>query len=237
MNGGCCIFVASSLPGSVLVRHSSVMPPSKNSSSNEPLHTTESPLFELRRSRIQGTGAFALTRIPKGTRIIEYTGEKITNSEADRRYDDEKMSRHHTFLFTLSSRTVVDAAVGGNEARFINHSCDPSCEAVIERGRIFIESIRDIPEGTELAYDYAYERSADHTEDDESLYACRCGAATCRGTILAPPKRKRRKRPARSRKKPVRKAGANKREAGGPPALKNRRQHTSRARQRERSAR
>ncbi|HUF25947.1 MAG TPA: SET domain-containing protein-lysine N-methyltransferase [Gemmatimonadaceae bacterium] len=209
--------------------------PSANN--NEPLHTPESPLFELRRSRIQGTGAFALTRIPKGTRIIEYTGEKISNSEADRRYDDDTMSRHHTFLFTLSSRTVVDAAVGGNEARFINHSCAPNCEAVIERGRIFIESIREIPLGAELAYDYAYERSEDHTEDDESLYACRCGAAACRGTILAPPARKG-KRPARSRKKSARKTGAKKQAAKRAPAVKRRRQHTTRTRLRkQRSAR
>ena len=69
--------------------------------------------------------------IRKGQRIAEYTGEKIDNDEADRRYDDEKMSRHHTFLFILNSRWCVDAAVGGNIARFINHKCDPNCIAWI----------------------------------------------------------------------------------------------------------
>ena len=166
-------------------------------STNEPVHSAEQPMFQLRTSPIQGTGAFAVTDIPKGTRIIEYTGEKITNKEADRRYDDEKMSRHHTFLFTLNSRYIVDAAVGGNESRFINHSCDPNCEAVIEDGRIFIESLKRIPAGTELAYDYAYERTEEHTEEDEKLYTCRCGSPKCRGTILAPPPKKK-KRPKRT---------------------------------------
>lgn len=167
-----------------------------------PMHSADTPLFELRSSPIQGTGAFATTTIPKGTRIIEYVGEKISNREADRRYDDETMNRHHTFLFTLNDRYVVDAAVGGNESRFINHSCAPNCEAVIERGHIYIEALENIPPGTELAYDYAYERADDHTQDDEALYVCRCGAATCRGTILAPPKRKRsRKRPAAKQKR------------------------------------
>lgn len=146
--------------------------------------------FELRPSPIAGLGAFATRPIKKGTRIIEYTGERISNAEADRRYDEEKMRSHHTFLFTLTSRTVVDAAVGGNESRFINHSCAPNCEAVIEDGkRIYIEALRDIPVGTELVYDYQYERTDDHTADDERFYECSCGAPECRGTILAPKKK------------------------------------------------
>src|SRR5690349_13025091 len=77
------------------------------------------PPFELRKSSIQGLGAFATRRIRKGTRIIEYTGERIPQKEADARYDDESMKRHHTFLFSLDDDTCVDAAVGGNDARFI----------------------------------------------------------------------------------------------------------------------
>jgi SET domain-containing protein len=151
--------------------------------------TTPDLPFELRRSAIQGQGAFATRRIPKGTRIIEYVGERITEEESDRRYDDANMQRHHTFLFSLDDGTVVDAAVGGNEARFINHSCDPNCEAVIVRKRIYIEAIRTIQPGTELAYDYAYERSEDADEETERLYVCRCGSKKCRGTILAPKKK------------------------------------------------
>lgn len=159
-------------------------------------------LFELRTSHIAGVGAFATRPIRKGTRIIEYTGERISNAEADRRYDEDKMSSHHTFLFTLNRQTVVDAAVGGNEARFINHSCAPNCEAVIEDGRrIYIEALEDIAAGEELVYDYQYERMDDHTPDDERFYACRCGAPGCRGTILAPTKPKKRKPASKSRRR------------------------------------
>ncbi len=139
---------------------------------------------EVRKSPIDGLGIFARREIPKGTRIIEYTGEKISNAEADRRYDDESMKRHHTFLFILNSRTCVDAAYAGNAARFINHSCDPNCEAVIERGHIWIDAVRTIPAGTELAYDYMYEDDAEYTEEDLRFYECHCGAANCRGTIV-----------------------------------------------------
>ena len=148
--------------------------------------------FELRKSPIQGRGAFAIRRIRKGTRIIEYTGEHITPDEADARYEDANMERHHTFLFILDEHTVVDAARGGNASRFINHSCEPNCQAVIEDGHIYIEAIRNIQPGVELSYDYAYERGA--PEDDEELekrYVCRCGAPRCRGTILKPRSKRR----------------------------------------------
>ena len=141
--------------------------------------------FRLRRSRIQGTGAFAITDIPKGTRLIEYQGEHITPAEADRRYpDDDHGARHHTFLFTLNKRTVIDAAHQGNDARFINHSCDPNCDAIIERGHIWIFAIKPIPKGAELAYDYQFEHLPEYTEEDLALYMCRCGTAKCRGTIV-----------------------------------------------------
>ena len=149
--------------------------------------------LELQRSPIHGLGGFALRDSPKGTRIIEYTGEKISNAEADRRYDDEAMKRHHTFLFVLNSRTCVDAAFEGNEARFLNHSCAPNCEAVIERGHIWIEALANIPAGSELLYDYQYEDDPEYTQDDLRFYACHCGAPNCRGTIV---KTRRRVRPA-----------------------------------------
>ena len=144
--------------------------------------------FALRDSAIQGRGAFALRPIRRGTRIIEYTGEVISPEEADRRYDDGSMGRHHTFLFSVSGKKVIDAAVGGNDARFINHSCAPNCEAVDERSRIYIEAICHIAPGEELTYDYGYERDGTEDEKWEKVYACKCGAPTCRGTILAPKK-------------------------------------------------
>ncbi|MDQ6886727.1 MAG: SET domain-containing protein-lysine N-methyltransferase [Gemmatimonadota bacterium] len=138
----------------------------------------------MRRSPIQGRGVFATRRIPKGTRLIEYTGRRITPDQADDRYDDDLMEHAHTFLFTVDDETVVDARFGGNAARWINHSCAPNCEAVIEDGRIFIETLRDIPRGAELLYDYQLQRSGRFQRAWLERYACRCGARRCRGIIL-----------------------------------------------------
>jgi hypothetical protein len=132
---------------------------------------------------MQGLGAFATKFIPAGTRLIEYTGERLTTAQADARYPEDG-SRHHTFLFAIDDDVVIDAAVGGNEARFINHSCDPNCDAVVEDGRLWIETIRDVEPGEELAYDYAYELEERHTPARKKQYPCNCGAAACRGTIL-----------------------------------------------------
>jgi len=140
--------------------------------------------FTVRRSRVQGRGGFALRWIARGERIVEYVGERIPPAVADARYDDEAGRRHHTFLFSVDKKTVIDAAVDGNEARFINHSCDPNCEAVDRRGRIFIEAIRDIAPGEELAYDYNFELDEAITPALLRRYPCRCGAEGCRGTIL-----------------------------------------------------
>ena len=141
--------------------------------------------FEIRQSPIQGLGAFATRRIPAGTRLIEYSGERLTPAQADARYPDVDGERHHTFLFAIDDDIVIDAAVGGNEARFINHSCDPNCDAVIDSGRIWIETIRDVEPGEELAYDYAYVLEERHTPAAKRRYPCTCGARNCRRTILA----------------------------------------------------
>ena len=141
--------------------------------------------FALRKSAIAGRGAFATRKIPKGACIIEYRGERIGQDEADRRYPEEEGKPHHTFLFTLDDETVVDAAVKGNAARFLNHSCDPNCEAVIEDERIWIHALRDIAPGTELVYDYQFILDEPHTPAAKRRYPCRCGARNCRGTILA----------------------------------------------------
>ena len=141
--------------------------------------------FEIRSSPIQGLGAFATCAIPKGTRLIEYAGQRITSAESEARYPDDPAERHHTFLFAIDDDVVIDAAVDGNEARFINHSCDPNCDAVVDDARIFIETVRDIVSGEELAYDYQYTLEERHTPARKRQYPCRCGAAKCRGTILA----------------------------------------------------
>jgi len=146
--------------------------------------------FAIRNSKIQGKGAFATRRIPKGARIIEYLGECIDEDESDTRYPDDEMGRHHTFLFAIGDGSrVLDAGPLEWPAKYINHSCAPNCEAIEEEdGRVFISALKTLAIGAELLYDYAYERTAEHTDADEKLYACRCGAPTCRGTIMAPPK-------------------------------------------------
>jgi SET domain-containing protein len=162
------------------------------------------PMFRVRRSKIHGRGVFATRRIRKGTRIIEYVGERISHAEADRRHENRDPDDNHTFLFIVDGRTVIDAGVDGNDARWINHCCDPNCESVIDDRRVFIEAVRTIQPGEELSYDYEIKREKGDPPDVDEVFACRCGAATCRGTMLEerkpPRKRKSAKRPAKAGK-------------------------------------
>ncbi|MEJ7758679.1 MAG: SET domain-containing protein-lysine N-methyltransferase [Gemmatimonadaceae bacterium] len=151
-------------------------------------------LYEIRRSSIQGRGVFATQRIRPGQKVVEYAGERVTNAEADRRYDEENMSRHHTFLFTLDDETVVDGRCEGNDARYINHSCDPNCEAVIENQEIWIYALRNIQPGIELGYDYQYERTGENDDELEKFYHCLCGSPKCRGSIMKPARKPRKRR-------------------------------------------
>ncbi|HUH96001.1 MAG TPA: SET domain-containing protein-lysine N-methyltransferase [Anaerolineales bacterium] len=149
------------------------------------------PFFEVRDSPIHGLGGFATQRIRKGTRIIEYTGERITSEEGDRRYDDNRSEHPHVLLFVVDRHIVIDAGAGGNEARFINHSCEPNCRAVLDKKRVYIEALKAIRAGEELTYDYNLTREGKDGPETEKQYACHCGARTCRGTMLAPLKTKR----------------------------------------------
>jgi hypothetical protein len=159
----------------------------------------QQPMVEIRDSQVHGLGAFALRRIPKGTRIIEYLGERVSHDEADRRYESKDAGDNHTFLFIVDNKTVIDAGVDGNEARFFNHSCDPNCESVVENRRVFIEAIRAIEPGQEMTYDYQIQRERDDPENIDEIFACRCGVAKCRGTMLWPPKRPKRRAAARKK--------------------------------------
>jgi hypothetical protein len=136
-------------------------------------------LLKVRSSGVHGRGVYAKDFIPEGTRIIEYTGRRIAWEETE---DDE--NDPHTFIFGLADGEVINAAIGGNEARWINHSCAPNCEAVQEEGRIFIHATRDIEPGEELFYDYALEIDEPITEEAKKEYACECGTPDCRGTLL-----------------------------------------------------
>lgn len=164
--------------------------PKRGKSARRARRNPPNPYLVLRRSRIHGRGVYARKDIRKGTRLIQYTGEVISNAEADRRYDDDSMSDHHTFLFILNSRLCVDAARGGNISRFINHKCDPNCVAWIEGKEIWIDALKDIKKGEELGYEYEYDFLPGYTVEDLEFYGCRCGSPKCRGTIVDVPKSK-----------------------------------------------
>jgi SET domain-containing protein len=177
------------------------------------------PMIEVRHSPIHGYGVFALRKIRKGTTVIEYLGDRVSHEKADARYEDKDASDSHTFLFTVDSRTVIDAGINGNEARFINHGCDPNCQSVSMNKRVFIEAIRTILPGDELSYDYQIQRDPEDAPEVDVIFACRCGAPSCRGSMLEPRKRprtvKRRRAGAARRKlrkkrttKPLRKKSA-----------------------------
>lgn len=144
--------------------------------------------FVVRTSGIHGKGVFAVTHIPAKTRLIEYKGKRLTEAQVDKRY--AKDDSPHTFLFALDDGMVIDASIGGNSARWINHSCAPNCEAIDDDDRIYIETLRAIRPGEELSYDYQIELEERHTTELKRLYECRCGARRCKGTILAAKKKK-----------------------------------------------
>src|SRR5690606_23713239 len=101
--------------------------------------------YVVRRSRVHGTGAFAARKTPAGTRILEYAGERISAAEADRRHPVNPEDPYHTFFFALENGKVIDGGSQGNDARWINHCCEPNCEAEeTEDGRVFIVSLRPI---------------------------------------------------------------------------------------------
>src|SRR5450755_3320618 len=176
------------------------------------------PLFEVRHSPIHGYGVFALRSIRKGTTVTEYLGDRVTHEEADARYEDKAPNDNHTFLFTVDSKTVIDGGVGGNDARFINHGCDPNCESTTQNKRIYVEAIRTIQPGEELAYDYQIQRDPDDPANVDEIFACRCGAAKCRGSMLVARKATRaavrNKVAAKAPKKPAKKSTNRARSAG-----------------------
>ena len=146
-----------------------------------------------RRSPIHGNGMFAVAPIRKGERLIEYKGQRRTHEEVDEG-DTGDVESGHTFLFTLNDEYVIDANHGGNSARWINHSCKPNCEAVLEehdgddrrKDRVFIEATRAIKPGEELAYNYGITLDEAHTPRMKKIWECRCGATGCTGTMLKP---------------------------------------------------
>ncbi|HVJ88345.1 MAG TPA: SET domain-containing protein-lysine N-methyltransferase [Labilithrix sp.] len=165
----------------------------KAAAKRSPARSRSDVPYRLRRSPVHGTGLFATRAIRKGSNIIEYVGERISHKEADRRHSTKAPDDGHTFLFTLDSKTVIDGGVGGNASRFINHSCEPNCEVFIEDGHLYVEAARTIRAGEELLYDYNIGRDKDDPPNVDEIFACRCGASTCRGSMLEPRKKTRSK--------------------------------------------
>jgi SET domain-containing protein len=150
----------------------------------------DSPLCSVRRSPIHGNGVFARCAIGAGTRIIEYMGERIGWDEAIRRAQASAGPVNHTFYFSLDDGDVIDGGCDGNDARWINHACEPNCEAFEEDGHVFIYAMEDIARGEELHYNYALVYEVRHTPAVKRAFACHCGAPGCSGTMLAPKRRR-----------------------------------------------
>jgi SET domain-containing protein len=148
--------------------------------------STKGRRIQVRSSGVHGRGVYAAAEIAAGERIIEYTGERISWDEAMDRHPHDPKQPNHTFYFHIESGEVIDALHGGNSARWINHSCDPNCEADEVDGRVFIKALRDLLPGEELFYDYGLVIDERYTPKLKKEFACYCGSRVCRGTMLAP---------------------------------------------------
>lgn len=152
--------------------------------------TAHGPKAIVRNSPIHGRGVIAARDIATGERICEYKGERIGWPEALRRHPHDPAQPFHTFYFSIDDDTVVDANVDGNMARWINHSCEPNCEAetveVKGETRIFISALRDIETGEELHYNYGLTLDERYTPKLKKQFECRCGSSKCTGTMLSP---------------------------------------------------
>ncbi len=142
--------------------------------------------IQVKRSGVHGKGVFAVAPIAKGDVIIEYIGERIDWPEALRRHPHDPADPHHTFYFHIDEGCVIDANVGGNSSRWINHACAPNCEADEVDGRIFIKALRALKPAEELFYDYGLVIDERYTARLKKQFECRCGSPRCRHTMLAP---------------------------------------------------
>ena len=157
----------------------------KTAQATRPASPTDHRRIQVRLSGVHGKGVFALRPIKAGSRLVEYTGEIIAWDEALRRHPHDPSDPNHTFFFTIDGGQVIDAAVGGNAARWINHACDPNCVADQTGERVFVDALRDLLPGEELFYDYGLVIAERYTPKLKKQYECRCGSPNCRRTMLA----------------------------------------------------
>jgi SET domain-containing protein len=145
-----------------------------------------SRVVAVRRSPVHGRGAFAKVDLNVGETVIDYQGERITWAQACADHQSNGVAGH-TFYFDLGDGTVIDGGTGGNAARWINHSCDPNCEAVNDDERIQVRTLQPVHAGDELTIDYNLIIEDPDDPEQRALYTCMCGADECRGTMLAAP--------------------------------------------------
>jgi uncharacterized protein len=134
----------------------------------------ETDVIVFKRSPIHGLGGFAKAAICRGTRVVEYVGERISKSDSVRRCE-----QNNEYVFTLNDEQDLDGNVAWNPARFLNHSCAPNCEAELDDDHIWIIAARDIHAGEEITFNYGYDLVDYHD------YPCRCGSSRCVGYMVA----------------------------------------------------
>tara|TARA_B000000609_G_C24113518_1_gene315385 strand:- start:304 stop:789 length:486 start_codon:yes stop_codon:yes gene_type:complete len=144
-------------------------------------------MWKVKKSKVHGTGVFATKDINKGTKIIQYIGNKVTKAVGDK-ISEKRIEKYlhskttgSVYIFELNSKYDIDGSPLYNKARYINHSCNPNCEVDIIRGKIWIISIKKILKGDELSYDYGY----DFDKDDFKDHKCNCGSSNCIGYIIS----------------------------------------------------
>ena len=130
-------------------------------------------LYEVRNSLIHGKGCFAITLITKDTIIDEYTGKIISQEEYDQLVLQGKADH-----IVVCNGILIDGMQGGNNACYLNHSCNPNVSYFIQDDRFFFKAKKDIQKGEELTWDYEYE--------EDEIYSCDCKSAECRGFMNAP---------------------------------------------------
>ena len=142
-------------------------------------------LWFKKKSHVHGSGLFAVQNIKKGSKIIEYIGDKVTKKEGDKRADKQikqyKKNKNNgmVYIFELNKLYDIDGSVSHNHAKLINHSCNPNCEVEIINNEIWISAIKNINKNTELSFNYGYSYDTDYVD-----HVCKCGSSNCVGYIL-----------------------------------------------------
>ena len=147
--------------------------------------------IRVQASVIHGTGVFAKRPIPKGTRVIEYAGRRIAKAELLEQA--ARGERRTTYVLNLDADTAIDGAEQGNDARFVNHSCEPNCELYVFDATPYIYAMEDIPAEAELTFDYQLQSATSRRISralGRELFPCHCGTPSCRGSLVALPTRR-----------------------------------------------